>query len=270
MAPSEPSADGRALALVGPGRAGTAVATALVAAGWRVTGVAGREPAAASVRTAAGRLGAPAGTAPEVAAGADLVVLATPDAAIEAAAAAVAASVRPEALVVHLAGAHGLEVLAAVPARRGALHPLQTLPDAERGAARLRGAPAAVAGDPEVEALARAIGMTPFRVDDEDRAAYHAAACVASNHLVTLLAQVSATTSVPLDAFLPLVRATVDNVAELGPRVALTGPVARGDAATVRAHLGALPAGERDAYRAMARRTAVLAGRDPSLDGVLA
>jgi predicted short-subunit dehydrogenase-like oxidoreductase (DUF2520 family) len=264
-----PPAGGRAVALVGPGRAGTAVAAALVGAGWRVTGVAGREPDAPSVVEAARRLGASRGTAADVASEVDLVILATPDAAIEAAATAVAATVRGDALVVHLAGSRGLDALAAVPARRGALHPLQTLPDVDWGAARLRGAAAAVAGDAEVEAIARSIGMTPFRVDDEDRAAYHAAACMASNHLVTLLAQVEAATAVPLDAFLPLVRATVENVAAKGPRHALTGPVARGDVDTVRAHLDALPAAERDAYRAMARRTAVLAGRDPGLDGAL-
>ena len=138
------------------------------------------------------------------------------------------------------------------------------------GTARLAGSYAAVAGDPEVEELARTMGMVPIHVPDDARVAYHAAACVASNHLVALLAQVDACTGVPLEAFLPLVRSTVDNVAELGARAALTGPVARGDVETVRAHLASIPVEEQEAYRALARRAAVLAGRSDELAAVLA
>ena len=137
------------------------------------------------------------------------------------------------------------------------------------GAGRLAGVYAVVSGDPEVEEIAGALGMTPIRVADDARVGYHAAACIASNHLVALLAQVQACTDVPLDAFLPLVRSTVENVAELGPRAALTGPVARGDAETIRAHLAAIPSAERDAYRMMARRAAVLADRADELAPVL-
>jgi predicted short-subunit dehydrogenase-like oxidoreductase (DUF2520 family) len=80
---------------------------------------------------------------------------------------------------------------------------------------------------------------------------------------------VEACTDVPVAAFLPLMRATLDNVADLGTRAALTGPVARGDVATVRAHLAAIPDAEREAYVAMARRTAALAGRTEDLAEVL-
>jgi predicted short-subunit dehydrogenase-like oxidoreductase (DUF2520 family) len=271
VAQPEPSPEpGRRLTLIGPGRAGGAVTGALAAAGWQVVGVAGRAPDAASVQAAAGRFGATAGTPAAVARLADLVVIATPDGVIDAVAASIADAVAVDALVVHLAGSRGLDALASIPARTGALHPLQSLPDAEVGRARLVGAYAAVAGDDAVEELARTIGMTPFRVADADRVRYHAAACVASNHLVTLLAQVEACTEVPLDAFLPLVRATLDNVTALGVRAALTGPVARGDTTTVRAHVAAVPATERDAYVAMARRTAVLAGTADELAEVLA
>ena len=79
---------------------------------------------------------------------------------------------------------------------------------------------------------------------DADRAAYHAAAVIASNHLVALLGQaerVAAWPACPSTAYLDLVRATVDNVAELGPAAALTGPAARGDDATIERHLDALP-----------------------------
>jgi len=260
-----------AVALVGPGRAGVTVTAALAAAGWAVAAVAGRTVGAASTREAAVRLHAPARSVAEVADGADVVIVATPDGVIDAAAAALAPAVAPDALVLHLSGARGLDALAAVPARRACLHPLQALPTVELGLRRLPGSWAAVAGDAEVEALARQLGLRPFVLADSDRPAYHAAATIASNHLVALLGQVARTAPAPLEAFLPLVRATVDNVEAIGPTAALTGPVARGDVDTVRAHLRALPPSERDEYRAMARAAHRLAAdHHPALDPVLA
>lgn len=264
-----PDPASRRVALVGPGRAGLTVVTALEAAGARVVGVAGRRPDAASVVAAAARFGVEAALAPDAVSGADLVVIATPDAAIEATADLVAPSVRRDALVLHLSGARGLDALDALDCRVGALHPLQSLPSPEVGVTRLAGAYAAVAGDPEVEVLAHAIGLVPFRVADDARGGYHAAACIVSNHLVALMAQAAACTDVPLDVFLPLVRATVENVAELGPRAALTGPAARGDRATIATHLAAVPEDERDLYRAAARRAARLAGTGDALAEVL-
>jgi predicted short-subunit dehydrogenase-like oxidoreductase (DUF2520 family) len=183
--------------------------------------------------------------------GVDLLVLATPDPVI----AEVAGTVEPDpdTVVAHLAGALGLDVLAGHP-RPAALHPLVALPDADTGATRLAdGAWFAVAGDPLVERVVAELGGQAFVVADEDRTRYHAAAVIASNHLVALLGQVErvAPEGVPLEAFLALVRGTVDNVAALGPAAALTGPVARGDWATVEAHLAALPDDERPAYQAM-------------------
>jgi predicted short-subunit dehydrogenase-like oxidoreductase (DUF2520 family) len=107
--------------------------------------------------------------------------------------------------------------------------------------ARLWGAGAAVAGTTPralsaARALARALGLIPVQIDDEDRAAYHAAASVASNFLVTLEAaaeRLLASAGAERDLLVPLVRATVDNWAALGPERALTGPVARGDEGTV-------------------------------------
>ncbi len=257
------------LALIGPGRAGSTVTQALVAIGWQVRAVAGRAVDAESVVAAAARFQTRADNAGSAVTDVDLVLIAVPDRAIAGVVTAIAPTVAPSTLVVHLSGAMGLEVLAALPCRVGSIHPLQTMPTGDASTAVLVGVGAAVAGDPAVADLARAIGMVPFAVPDDERAGYHAAACLASNHLVALLAQVDACTDVPLDAFLPLIRSTLVNVAELGAAGALTGPVARGDAQTVRAHLAAIPAGERPAYVALARRAAVLAGRDPDLDGAL-
>jgi len=267
------------VALVGPGRAGTALALALMRRDLRVVAVAGRSADAPSTRAAAELLHAPAVDVAAAGPGADLVILATPDAAIAGAASAVAASLEPGALVVHLSGSRGVSELASIAATRpdvrlGALHPLQNLPSAERGVERLAGAWAAVSGPSEVTAIAELVGLRPFTVDDDARSAYHAAACTASNHLVALLAQVQHITDdagIPFEAFLPLVRATVDNVDALGPAAALTGPVARGDLETVAAHLDALPDTERAAYRALAARALVLSGRDdPALRDLFA
>jgi predicted short-subunit dehydrogenase-like oxidoreductase (DUF2520 family) len=241
---------GRIVRIIGPGRAGGAIALALAAVGWEV------DPPL--------RRGDDLSTA---AMGVDLLVIATPDAAVAEVAAQVIPA--PGTVVAHLAGSLGLEVLEPH-AHRASIHPLVSIPRADIGAARLReGAWFGVAAStPGAGRLVHDI-VTSFNgqwveVDDEQRAAYHAAACIASNHLVALLAQaerVAATVGVPLQAFLDLVRGTVDNVELMGTRAALTGPVARGDDATVARHLAALDPSERPAYEAMVAEARRLAGR---------
>jgi predicted short-subunit dehydrogenase-like oxidoreductase (DUF2520 family) len=174
--------------------------------------------------------------------GVDLLVIATPDGAIAEVAAAVAP--RPDSVVAHLAGSLGLDVLEPHP-RRAALHPLVSLPSAEVGAARLRGAWFAVAGDPLAADVVRALDGRAIEVADEHRALYHAAACVAANHLVALLGSVeriAASIDVPLEAYLALAAGAVENVGTFGPAAALTGPAARGDDATIERHREALAA----------------------------
>jgi predicted short-subunit dehydrogenase-like oxidoreductase (DUF2520 family) len=199
-----------ACAVVGHGRLGTALAEALRAAGARVDGPLGRGARAA---------------------GADVVLLAVPDGEIADAAAAVA----PGALVGHCSGATTLRPVLDHHARAFSLHPLMTI--TTRGAV-FAGAHAAVAGSDEdalrtAEQLARALAMTPFTVADDDRAAYHAAASIASNFLITLEWAAERVGAVDRAALAPLVRATVENWVAEGARDALTGPIARGDEATV-------------------------------------
>ncbi|HEV7761797.1 MAG TPA: Rossmann-like and DUF2520 domain-containing protein [Acidimicrobiales bacterium] len=221
--------------IIGPGRAGTSLALALTNAGWDVAPMLKRgDPLAGAAHSI------------------DLLVLATPDAAIGD----VAHEVEPVAgtVVAHLSGSLGLDVLAPHE-RRAALHPLVALPNPDVGAKRLVGAWFAVTGDPLIRRLAQAMYGRVFEVEDENRAAYHAAASIAANHLVALMGQVQRVgfaAGVPFEAYLDLARAALDDVADLGPVAALTGPVARGDEATVRRHLKALPPAERKAYRAMA------------------
>jgi predicted short-subunit dehydrogenase-like oxidoreductase (DUF2520 family) len=278
MEAGNPPAGIGTIALVGPGRAGTTIALALLEVGWNVTSVAGRAPDAPSTVSAAACLGASQALLTDVARGAAVVVIATPDRAIEGAARAIAPSIEPDALVFHLAGSMGVGVFAPLVEARpdvrvGALHPLQLFPSASMGIERLRGSWAAVAGDPQVIELARALGMHPFELAEADRAQYHAAAVVASNHLVALLGQVERLTAacgVPFDAFAPLVRSSVADAFALGPALALTGPVSRGDLATVEKHLATLDPGERDAYRTLAREVARLTGRrDHAIDRLL-
>lgn len=194
--------------------------------------------------------------------GARLVVIATPDAAVAAVSAALVG--HTDAAVIHLAGSLGLDVLDGHP-RAGCLHPLVSLPSAEVGAQRLRGAWFAVAGDPVVDEVVAALGGREVHVADADRAAYHAAACIASNHLVALMGQVqrvAAAAGVPLDPYLDLARGSLDNVAGMGPRAALTGPAARGDGATLDRHRAVLDGDDVAAYDALAELARRLAAGD--------
>jgi predicted short-subunit dehydrogenase-like oxidoreductase (DUF2520 family) len=191
------------------------------------------------------------------AAGADVVVIATPDAAV----ATVAAAIEPVAatVVLHLSGSLGLDVLGRHP-RRGGLHPLVPLPDPDRGAARLRsGVGFAVAGDPVARSMALALGGQVVEVDDRSRAAYHAAASIAANHVVALMGQVervAGEAGLPLAVFSGLVGAALEDAMALGPAAALTGPAARGDWETIARHRAVLAGmaqgpSELDAYDAM-------------------
>ena len=199
----------RRLSIVGRGRVGTALAAAFSRAGIEVEGPLGR------------------GDAPT----ADVVLLCVPDGEIANAAAGLKAD-----FVGHTSGATPLGSL------DFGLHPLQTVTGPETS---FDGCGCAIAGSrPEALELARglalALGMEPFVIDDEARAAYHASASIASNFLVTLewmAERVAAAAGIQAaDArrmLAPLVRQTVDNWAELGPQGALTGPVARGDEMTI-------------------------------------
>lgn len=215
----------RRVVVVGPGRLGRALACALRAAGRDVVGPLGRGERAEG----------------------DGVLLCVPDGEIPAAAAAVAGCAP---LVGHTSGATplaALEPALAAGADGLGLHPLQTFSGAEgeRSPARFSGAGCAVAGTTPAaleaaRGLALSLGMRPFELEEERRAAYHAAASIASNFLVALEATAERVAGgaglSPAEAralLAPLVRATVENWVELGPERALTGPVARGDELTV-------------------------------------
>ena len=206
------------LAIVGRGRLGNALAAALSDSRYELLGPLGR-----------GFDGL----------GADVVLLCVPDGEIADA----AAHISPGPLVGHCSGATLLEPL--TPHEAFSLHPLMTV---TAQGAQFAGAGAAIAGStPRALAvageLADALGMRAVEVLERDRVAYHAAASIASNFLITLEAaaeQLASDAGVDRDLLVPLVRATVENWAALGAEQALTGPVARGDEQTVAAQRAAI------------------------------
>jgi predicted short-subunit dehydrogenase-like oxidoreductase (DUF2520 family) len=229
------------LRVIGPGRAGGALTIALRRAGWEIAPPVVRGDSVA-----------------DAAVDVDVLAVTTPDGVI----AEVAARVRPEpaTLVVHCSGALTLDALWPHE-RRASLHPLAPLPSAEEGADRLVGAWFAVAGDGGVDTIVEALDGRPFRVEERDRVLYHAAAAIASNHLVGLVAQaqrLGGRAGAPPEAFLDLARAALDTIGRSGPAAAITGPIQRGDWATVRRHIEALEGQDRQAYEAMAHQVAQL------------
>lgn len=222
-------------------------------------------PVAKALRTANIRVNGPTGRG-EAIEPADVVLLCVPDAEI----AGLAASLGPSGGVVgHMSGA---TTLAAAGTDFG-VHPLQTF-IGDEGADAFRGIGCAVAGrSPEALAVSQEIavrlGARPFEISDDQRAGYHAAASLASNFVVTLLAaseQLASTAGLARDdaraLLAPLVRSTVRNWADLGPQAALTGPIARGDAVTVARQRDAVAAGAPDLlalFDALCESTGILA-----------
>lgn len=269
------------IAVIGAGTLGTAIAVLLERAGHRIVGVSGR--AETRARASSHLPGAPFLEPAEATAAAELVVIGTPDDVIEPTVEALAAAavVGPGTWVAHLSGSLGLDVLGpavAAGARILAIHPLQTFPDVGSALERLPGSSIAITAENEEgyllgERLAEDLHGVSFRLSDELRPVYHAAAVFASNYLVTVSAiaeSLFAAAGVPdpARAMAPLQRATLENVDRLGPARALTGPAVRGDAGTIRRNVEAL---ERHApelvptYVAMARATLDLAERSRRL-----
>ena len=243
------------IVVIGRGRVGGSIASAAAVAGLDVRQV--------------GRDDLDAGCAE-----AEVALLCVPDAEIEAACARVAEHAPRLRFVGHTSGAtmlSALESATAAGALAFSLHPLQTVPDDR---SPLSGAPAAIAGADEValelaRALGAALGMVPFEVDESARIAYHAAASIASNFLIALEESAAGLlesagvgdAAEARELLAPLVLRSAANWAERGG-AALTGPIARGDAETVAAHLEALREQAPELlplYQALAERTMEIA-----------
>ncbi len=214
------------------------------------------------------------GTWAEGTGGAHVVLVATPDDAIPAVAAelARAGAIADSQVVLHLSGLldrRALDPLDSAGAGLGSFHPLQTIADPRTAPARLIGAYAGIEGDSRAMAdgewLALMLGMHPIRLTAESKPAYHAGAVFAANFLVALAGvaeRLAREAGVPpADAsrlYLPLLRGAVVNL-DAGAAHALTGPIVRGDVETIRAHLAALTAEDRDLYRRLGLATLPLA-----------
>lgn len=243
------------VAIIGAGRMGRGVSLALRAVGVP-TALLGRDRSTDEVR------------------GAALVLIAVPDDAIGGVAADLARerAVEPRHVVLHLSGALdrlALHALADTGAALGSFHPLQTIADPETAPDLLRGAYAGLEGDSRAleagERLARALGMRAVRLAPGSKAAYHAGAVFASNYMVVLASaaahlaeRAGVDPSAAQALYLPLMTGTVANLAQ-GPVAALTGPIRRGDAATVAQHLALVSPEERELYRVLGLRALELA-----------
>jgi len=264
--------------IIGPGRAGVGLALALARAGegrrydvrLHVHGRS-KKPVPKPLKLTVGSENEP----PAWIAQAGVVILAVRDDAIRSLAdgLARAAAISADQVVLHLSGAQGQEALGPLVASRaalGSLHPLQTISDPEHAAARLKGAWAAVEGMPRAvqaaEVLAQDLGMRPFRIPSKAKPIYHASAVFASNYFVVveavaqrLLRHAGLSDAEAWQALRPLVEGTLENLTRQEPLAALTGPVARGDTATIRRHLEALTHDDALLYRALGRAALELA-----------
>ncbi len=273
------------VAIVGAGHTGRALGLALARAGWRIGAVCNRTMERARESAAFIGAGEPCDDPARAAGDAELVLVTVPDGAI----AEVAERLRPAAgaAAAHACGALPAEALAAVRrhgAHAGAIHPLRSFADPRLAADRFAGTFCAVDGDEaaveRLESMVRAIGGRPARLDGGRKALYHAGAVFASNYVVAVLEaalRLFDAAGVPRgDALAPLLAlagGTLENVRAVGIPAALTGPVERGDADTVRAHAWALREGApglAEAYAALARLACEVALAKGTIDAAAA
>lgn len=264
------------LSIIGAGRVGRTLGRLAVASGnWQVVDCLARRHASAQEALAFIGQGRAVDELKNLAA-ADLLLLSVPDDAIASVAQHLLASgvVRPGTVVFHASGAAEAAVLAPLReagAHVASLHPAFSFADPARAVAQFAGTLCALEGDAAacmlLQDFAAAIGARPFALAPGGKAAYHAALSVASNYLVTLtelarqLALQGGVDEELLPALLgPLMQGSLANALSMGPQAALTGPIVRGDVATVARHLAALPAELQAVYRALGERTVMLAG----------
>jgi len=269
------------IAIIGPGKVGTAIGILANRAQWPVVAVAGGSTGAAEAAAAAIGECAGACSATDAAGAGELVLITVPDDRIAEVCTQLSSrqAFSPGAIVAHCSGALSSEVLASARDECccliGSMHPLQTFPTVEAAVQRLPGSWCFCEGDETAVTclmrLAEAMGANAARITPAGKAIYHAAAVMACNYLVTLMdaaarlaQQAGLDRQTWLSAVEPIVRATVENVSTTGAEKALTGPVARGDIQTIRRHLDALAGadeGLRALYAACGRQTVELALR---------
>ncbi|WP_333871454.1 Rossmann-like and DUF2520 domain-containing protein [Desulforamulus putei] len=270
-------------AIIGAGKVGSALGVLLKERGYLPVAVYSRT--LSSARRLADQLQTRVVHHPAEAAGAaELVFITTTDREIGSTAALIArkGGCRPGQIIIHTSGALASDILAPV-RQQGAwtvsVHPLQAFASLESAKENLPGSCFALEGDEQ--ALDRVIELVNdlrgryFVIKPEDKPLYHAAAVVASNYLVSLIhlsasiyQELGLDEEQAMDALFPLIQGTINNIARSGPAGALTGPVARGDGATLRGHMKALRKMDwrtREAYRSLGLYTVGVAMENGSL-----
>lgn len=245
----------RRFAIIGAGKVGTAIGHILQNGGFNIVAVASRSEKSLD-QAQRFITGFKTQDVTEAAKLADLILITTNDDQVEAVCEEIAKNmgVVPSNVVFHVSGALSTSVLHAARksgARVGSIHPLQSFATVEGAIRQLPGSVFGMTAEEDVLLLAReiveALGGTAIQIKDEDKALYHAAACVASNYFVALIhfAQsiyrgIGVPPEVALQALLPLIKGTLANMESQGTSAALTGPIARGDMGPIKAHLDAL------------------------------
>jgi len=273
------------LAIIGPGKVGTVLGVLAARAGWTVRAVGGRDIERTSRCAAETSPETRACSPVEAGRSARLILLTVSDDAIELVCQELsqARALAAGSIIAHCCGAMDSSVLASAKETCGSLlvsmHPLQTFPSVRVGIEKIPGTFFFCEGDAEglevIEALVRDIGGRPVRMESggERKALYHAAGVMGCNYLsglidasLELMSRCGVQRATALEALSPLIRATVENVQNMGPEAALTGPIARGDIETVRKHLEAIArqpdlADLGNLYRSAGRWTIALAIR---------
>lgn len=243
-------------AFIGCGRAGSKLAYQLARSGYIIEALFDLNDESAHRLAGMTGSGKVCKSAAEAASCCDTVFISTPDGIIEKICneAASAGGFRKNQFVFHLSGSLHSSILSAAAEKgvfTGSLHPLQSLAGENSDINPFKGVLAAVEGCPQaVEAakkIAMDIGAQPYEIDGNAKTLYHASAVIASNYLVSLMkmaSEVMAASGIPkekaVEFLIPLVRGTISNIEAMGVEKALTGPVARGDTSTIKAHLNAL------------------------------
>ncbi|HAP94120.1 MAG TPA: DUF2520 domain-containing protein [Desulfotomaculum sp.] len=273
-----------AVVIVGAGKVGGALTILLHKKGYPIAGVASRS--ISSARRVAEEVNCPATGRPEEVTGlGELVFITTPDREIARVAEAIASrqGFRSGQIVAHTSGAHAASELRGVQGTGAmvvSIHPLQSFVDLQGAIENLPGSYFALEGDETAMAVARQIVADldgkAFTIRAEDKPLYHAAACVASNYLVSLMHYATGlyrcfglSREEAFEALFPLVQGTINNVRRIGPVQALTGPVSRGDGTTILDHLPALERvgkEEINLYRALGLYTVSVALEKGSID----
>jgi predicted short-subunit dehydrogenase-like oxidoreductase (DUF2520 family) len=240
------------IGIIGAGTVGTALAVRLHFKGCPLEAVASRSLSSAQRLVKAAGCGQVCQTPQNVSDKADLVFLTTPDDAISSVVNLV--KWHPGQYVVHCSGADSLDVLEparVVGAKVGSFHPLQTFASIQKAIENLPGSTFALEAEGDLLEILKAMAETLeghwIKLGAGDKAAYHAAAVMTSNYLVTLVKLATDlwdSFGIPhqeaIQALMPLLKGTLNNIENLKVPNALTGPIARGDIGTVQIHLSTL------------------------------